>query len=618
MKDHGFFGNRTRPALIIFLGLLAGLAVPAVPAQKQYLGAAAALQKISGQTNTPEEAESPQEKERARLRADIEDFGKRVAALPPEEAAKGWLALFDRFGKVARAAVPDNGAREDPLAFQSVMETLPPPAAWEALSKAVEARPTAKGLSAASRETCLRLLAHTLTGNRTAQKADMSSLETTLAKADRNESYMLGQMYDNLNEALLESSDDPAAIMTSLERRLARSQDDDNFQQLQLPNLVSLVGTNKAEEFLRRALRTSHADIDIMQGDETKRLARKLALEMVAELKIAQWNLAESLDATELYEAMAKRFIKTEAQDQGAPDQSNAPTVFSTPRFHQDDWQRGQAECYYLLGLIVQHRTKEAVAVAQKIGKEQQIYIPEEALLTLERSGHGPALNDFFHELLSQNPNLPFWDQYVQIAARADKADEMLALAQKAAAREDLSERHRKSIQSNLSKALLAADKVDEGVKEMEKTLTAGTNEADEVSEPYQNQYGNTPAHTGLTLARIGHLLGRKEWVEEGVKTVRMALAGSGGKRNQYDEIQVVSEFVALLAELDRGPEAESVPDGRDCCGEPYRTRKSQYDVLRRRKFGTRLFDRTCPALPSGFPSGGRGDVARTSAAMGR
>ena len=74
-------------------------------------------------------------------------------------------------------------------------------------------------------------------------------------------------------------------------------------QQLEVPNLVSLIGAEKTEAFLRKALVAPNVALQFNEPNETSRLAQKLALELMDQLKTPQWGLVNSLDAVELYEA---------------------------------------------------------------------------------------------------------------------------------------------------------------------------------------------------------------------------------------------------------------------------------------------------------------------------
>src|SRR5262249_19800287 len=67
------------------------------------------------------------------------------------------------------------------------------------------------------------------------------------------------------------------------------------------------------------------------------------------------------------------------------------------------------------------------------------------------------------------------------------------------------------------------------------------------------------PAGLGVTLARIGILVDRKEWVDQGIKITQKALADSRGKPADYFQSQNVTSLAGLLVEVGRGAEAETV-----------------------------------------------------------
>ena len=117
----------------------------------------------------------------------------------------------------------------------------------------------------------------------------------------------------------------------------------------------------------------------------------------------------------------------------------------------------------------------------------------------------------FFRELLRQNPDLPFWDEYIQLAAKVGETDKMLELARAAAGREDLSNKRRNLIRQNLYKALLAADQVDEGIKEIRQTLG---NKDIKLGGRYGME-GNERGELALTLAALGRFLNRPELVAD-------------------------------------------------------------------------------------------------------
>ena len=158
---------------------------------------------------------------------------------------------------------------------------------------------------------------------------------------------------------------------------------------------------------------------------------------------------------------------------------------------------------YYLLGLISHDRAKDAVAVAKSMGGERGgAYMFEEAFKSMRRAGFAAAMDNFFHELLAQDPTLPFWNQYVQVAADAGQTERMLVTVRQATARDDLSEKTKVSLHTILFTALLAADNADEAVKELRNLAAMNITPDDDSS--YMNPT-TSPGECGAMLAQLGN-----------------------------------------------------------------------------------------------------------------
>jgi tetratricopeptide (TPR) repeat protein len=531
-------------------------------AAENYLGAEAVLQKIKAKQGLPAEPKKETDPQ-ADFRKQIADFGTKVRTMPAPEAAKGWLGLFDQLGK-ARPQDPYNQVRNSkvrPVTLNDVMEVLPPPASWAELEKAVLARPAAKGKEA-QRENGLKLLVHTLNGNTTARQAVIQELEKQAKEANRNEAYLYHRIFETLREAMLASIDDPKLILTMLEQNLAEAQTEEGNEDLRLPNLVVVLGEKEAEAFLRKALVAPKVKVHVPGGTATQRLAQKLALELVNDLKTPQWGLASSLSTVELYEALEKKFAPKQ-EPATTPAIPGLPKVPRSPRFGMDDHEKQQASLYYLLGLIAKNRTADAVKVAKAAGREDYAMLPEDAISQMEKAGYSKALADFFHALLTEDPGLPFWYNYVKISANVGQTDRMLELARQAAARKDLPPKKRAMVANMLTSALLAADKVEEGVAQLISQAKAPAAEKaggeDEDAEMMYFMMASGQSNAGLQLIRIGHLMNKPEWLEEGLKITRASLAGGAKKTQSYSYSTLEIQFAGLLAELGRGAEAEQV-----------------------------------------------------------
>jgi tetratricopeptide (TPR) repeat protein len=192
--------------------------------------------------------------------------------------------------------------------------------------------------------------------------------------------------------------------------------------------------------------------------------------------------------------------------------------------------------------------------VARQFEKENDAYFPNEAVRQMERAGFAGQLNGFFHELLQQNPGLPFWEEYVQVAAHAGQTAEMVKLVQSAISKPGLSKGQRLHLQQLLYQALLANDEVEAGVTELRRLMQ--TNEPVSASARYERE---SRSDLALKLAQIGHLLNRPEWLEEGITAAKAAVQ-KPDEQDYYPWRNTTAPSLAtLLEDLNRGPEAEMV-----------------------------------------------------------
>jgi tetratricopeptide (TPR) repeat protein len=521
-----------------------------------YLGADIILRQAA-ESAKPSKSKEAEKSPAAQLREDLKAFQQQSAGLAPAEAAKQWLALVDRLLQLNET--PANYGRRGgmfrPLEPQELVEALPPPPAWGELAKAIEARPAGDGAQVLQ-GLGLRLLAHTLTGDAAKRREDIAALEALAAKAKTQQAYFYNNLFEELSRSIMAAMDNPDAVLQALDRKLAAQQSAENFNyqpRLDVPDLVPLVGPEKAEAFLRRALVKSKAQLEIASGTATDKLAQKLALELVNELKTPQWSLVNSLESVDLYEAMEKHFAKPETNEP-PPAVSDIPSM-PLPSEAFGDYEKKNARIYYLLGLIAHERTADAVAVAKQFEKENDAYFPNEVVRQMERAGLVSQLDSFFRELLQQNPDLPFWEEYVQVAAHAGQTAEMVKLVQTTISKPGLSKGQRLHLQQLLYQALLADDEVEAGVAQLRRLIQ--TNEPTLTSpDRYERE---DRGQLALKLARIGHLLNRPEWLEEGIATTKVAIQTQDETDYSPWGNSTALSLAMLLDDLNRGPEAEAV-----------------------------------------------------------
>ena len=521
-----------KACLVAIVGLLS---LGGVAFSQDYQGADAVLKKATApvaKASTP----APTSDTPRQLKHDLKDFRDKAKDLRPSEAAKKWLEFVDRFvvllgdhRAVGWAFTESTDQESNRVGFLQVVDALPPPSSWEVLAQALEARKPEKNEEA--KNAVLRAMAHWLTGNSGALKKAMDELD---GLPKQQTSFHLNE----LQWGVVQNSEDGPAVLGALQERLKKDAKSESSMRLQVPDLVSLVGEEKATALLREALRSEKGEISIPRGIATVKLARKLAMEMVSDLRGPQWALAESLDSVSLYEAMSKRFAETD----------------------RDRYARRRAQSYYVFGLIAAGRAPEAASYVASLGSAAGPLIEHDAVAAMERSGYTPQLAGFFHDVLEKNPDLPFWSDYVALAAKAGETDKMVALAESSAARTGLTTTQRQTILTQLRRAYLAADSVDKALQVIREEIALEKSDSGspkETSDDYV--FRDQSEEAAAALVRLGDVLGRKDLVDEGVRAVHDRNAHSNEAKDSGKQVVRLNMLAADLIGLNRGPEAEQV-----------------------------------------------------------
>lgn len=140
---------------------------------QDYLGASNVLYQVQERNTKPATANTNDAS--ALLREDLKTFRQSMTNLAPADAVRGWLALVDRAVKLQRQLAQNYNPSGIPIRAEDVIEVLPPPAAWDKLAKAIQARPPAKS-DGELQEVGLHLLAATLTGDTAGRNREIANL----------------------------------------------------------------------------------------------------------------------------------------------------------------------------------------------------------------------------------------------------------------------------------------------------------------------------------------------------------------------------------------------------------------------------------------------------------
>jgi len=509
----------------------------------------------------------------------VRELPDEMAKMDPKEAAATWLQTYDQW--LTDEEGIQNGSGQSMLS--EFVGALPPPAAWPELVRKIEARPIVGDEPAQLRALGLRMLGHRLLGQTDRLKQDLdqaSKLAETRKKRGQGLAGLFGNMFgvaqpdpmDNWRQNAKERIQavrlefEPKSAFERFRDQLNRPEDElQGF--LSVPDLVALAGNEQATPLLKKALLLTKTrlnfDSDRSGGAEnaTINLARELARKHVDELSQPHWELCNSIETLDLFEAFSELEKGRNPENPGMAFGSGSESV--------SPW--------YVVGLLLADRTDDAIKflnqshengdvpsetvvgiqVPTPFGHQISSFDTSQILPSLEKSGRSQKVHAALVKALNEYPELPFWEMFVTLSAHLGQTRQVLSVVNTALDRTNLPESARRQLEQVRADALLAADRVPEGVAACltlldEPKLAAGGRWSS----------GQTPQQRALRVAEIGRLLQRDEWIQKGTDAAEKILFDDNnpaenevnlGGSDQSD----LTNFVGLLIDLKQWTRAE-------------------------------------------------------------
>lgn len=454
------------------------------------------------------------------LLAEIQAYRQEVATLPGEVAAQRWMTLLDR----AARASSDDEPELDPLTMsvagtRSIFASLPSPAAWPELQRLASerARKNPQDMGAIA----TRLATEALNADTAAMQVSLTQLQSVAADQPPQQRQVARAYVQALGTSVASLYGTREDIVARFVSSLEQVERGDSSVPLQVPDLVTLTGTEKATGLVRRSL-TSPVAVEIAIGDETRSLAQRLALENPAALRAAHWSLVDSMEGARLYEVFQERF-----GDAGAG--------------LEHDYNQQEARIYYLLHTIVSQQQDKAEKVLATLSRDNRLHLPSEAVEALRKANQNEALVLFLQGALEKNPDLMAWDVYIEQAAYVGRSAQALALVQKTKARTDLNAHLRADLARREAEALLATNRIDEAIAAM-RTQIAAPPRAGDASL-------TTNVAVALRLAKVGLLLERSDLTKQALAyatTASDARPAQDSGMGSYEHQQTIAQILAL------------------------------------------------------------------------
>jgi tetratricopeptide (TPR) repeat protein len=531
------------------------------------------VRKAEASTDTPT---SPGAAVQARidLVRDVASFGKTVDDLPPDEAAEKWLGLFDRLWELPSV---DNADPADRIALsevgaagfnaEGILKILPGPDAWPHMARLLEKR------SATEKKHPVAVLAlcfftHYLTGETEKQNQDLQALDVALKGSNRfSGSYYSSHLKELRSRLGPVSTDDSGTSLADqfdklLDVAAGADRGMENRLVIRVPDLENLGGEARARTLLAKALTIPGVRLTVPQGGATLKLAQRIALESLPGLKTPQWELAHSLDATSFYEAMSRRFPRD--GDKG-DEEANSGSAFirtiaagfgvteSLDRGSNTDREETEtADAYYILGLLAQGKQAEAFAFARKRRSSvTSSYSLRGIMFRVEDKVKPAVLFDFLCSLIEKHPadHVSLLDPCIDLACMVKGTDPAIDLFDRVIREPGLSHAKRIQFQDNLVKLHLRTNRVDEAVSITRQILNAPLRAGEEPGGGRDDKVRLLA--TAERLARVGKLLGRDDWMDEGIAAYERLRDADSAR--PFD----IGNMVDLLVETGRFDKAE-------------------------------------------------------------
>lgn len=241
---------------------------------------------------------------------------------------------------------------------------------------------------------------------------------------------------------------------------------DHETHQLQVPDLVAVVGRERAAVLVRRALRASaNLMIERELAEPTRQLVRELAMAEINTVKVASWGLIQDDRSAELFEAYFKTFPPTDTKD----------------------YQYRNACGYYLASLIHDGRSADAVkfVTALRVGgedDESKMSLPYDVTAKLEQT-HAEELWKFLHGWLAVDPGAREWDRFNRLSVQLDRREELKALIKELAETGGFNRMDRLAVQRMQADAEMATGQIAAAAQRLRALIQSPAGNAKERSE---------------------------------------------------------------------------------------------------------------------------------------
>ncbi len=527
------------------------------------------ISQIQASLKTKQTDTNPTIENRLQLAKDMEKYDKNLKSMSEEEAARQWLALATRFLKLSPvnpALLPTEDldklrylVRTSSLKY--LFEIIPGPFSWSHLAKLANEKSAKKENNPDGMQSIVMFCNLLNTDTKKVLKGldhfESMALKESPYQINRTKSWF---KWVREEVKLFDKAKNTGNVISEFKKLLDFYQNRLNENIIiNVPDLLSHIDVKQATELLKQGLSIPTVSLVIPTGDKTKKLAENLVLQNKDSLKRPQWGLIHSIDTVHLFEIQYEKFYSSKKdlnKDFSQMVQSNSDDF---PFEEQTDLKQ-QAVAFYLLGLLAQNKTEKANTFAKALSEtELSARKMKDALETTGRTDLFPRYFDFIENLLKNNPELSFWNQYVKFASIVHQEERMTKTLITMTSSSSLDFLKKQKIKKKLIKAYLAQDRVEEGLSVIREIIATKT---DSQKKKTRYKFADIQGDMGLKLAELGRILNRPELVKEGLEAAKAAFhaANSFTDINKgYISSYQVAKISDILIESGQFQEAEEL-----------------------------------------------------------
>ena len=555
--------NLMRPTRFGLLAMTWLACVAPVAQAAGFVGATQVVANVKAALAAPAAAAAPADDgKRTTLANDLAALRTGWTNLAPAAAADRWLSLADRLHDLQTAAQSDPsraaimfdwdeygmggesaGGSTGTVTLVTLLDALPGPPAWNALRAKIESRAAATPAEQ-KRKLALTLLADLLLDDRAGFDAAIKDGDARFRKIGDSSVRDVKNVLDNLRRAAVQRNlRAPADAVNAFRQVIDLPLDPEaGAYDVQVPDLVGIAGEKEARALLRKAIRIPYLKLQVPGGGPTLSLLKEVVTADIDKLQRPQWALIRSSADVSLFEAMDRKFPERAADD----DSEAVASMVTGGRSGRggQDYERRQALGYYLLGLTEAGRIGDAVTATLTAAEaaDFELYLNLD-VRSLTDSNAVSRLAQYCEGVLVKRSVESLWNVYAAVANRAGRGEAALKLLQKRMADPTTGPESLDRLQNHHLDTLLAMDRVDEAA--------AFCREAIKTRKPGGREHAYESAQIPSRLAQLGRILGRKDWVAEGVAA--MLHADPTGSNQRLESIIYANDSEALLAFKEAG-----------------------------------------------------------------